>query len=409
MDTLHKSSLGYVVKVDEDKGIVEHIVNTYGIIDHVGDIIELGCFDDAKAEDVRVLNHHLSYALEHVLGHPISVKEVTKKDLPAKIVKDHPDATGGLSVVTQYNLDTPQGLNAFNLIKAGDIKEYSVGFRILEDEMKRIDDRNVRVIIKGQLLEYSPVIWGANPGTETVGVKTVQKMLGLSEDAVMQEVFESMTEAQRESWKSYFDGLSPKEEQTEEPVKKLVPPAVKRFPFRNAENAEDIMKAVAALILKGVDDDMLSEHMGQEIYKALAPIYTEDQIKAMSLSDVQSTIVTQFYRAFPDDQHNMYFVRSVYEDHVVFYNWYDPVPGRHYKVGFTVATGWNVKFEEEIEEGIMQFAKYAFDSGMELNFEIGPDDDDEEDKADPKTDPEPELPDLSALNDVEALLKEINE
>lgn len=166
----------FVIKKDATKGIVEAIVSVTGVTDYHGDVIVEGAFKKTISERGRkckVLNHHNSWSVFDVIGVCIEMREVGRDELPELLLLQYPDATGGLLTVTQYLLNTPEGAGAFARIDAGAIDEYSIGFQCMQYEWKKMEDGStVRLIKEVKMFEYSPVIWGANPATATVGVKS---------------------------------------------------------------------------------------------------------------------------------------------------------------------------------------------------------------------------------------------
>ncbi len=177
MEQKHNSI--FITKVDEALGVVEASVSVFGVIDYGRDIIHPGSFvktiSERKAK-IRVVDQHNTDSIFRVIGMPLNMKEVGRSDLPKEVLDKYPSATGGLLTVTQYLLNTPEGLGAFNRIKSGAINEYSIGYEALdfdygevEVDGKKVRVRNLRVI---KLWEFSPVIWGMNPATVTTDVKS---------------------------------------------------------------------------------------------------------------------------------------------------------------------------------------------------------------------------------------------
>ncbi len=165
-------------KVVNEQGLVEHVVAVTGNIDLGLDRIEPGAFNKTlkeRGERIRVLDQHNTDSVLRVLGKPVAVREVDASELPAEVVKSFPDAKGGLLVQTQFILDNQAGREAFNLVKAGAIDEWSIGFDPTEVAYERatIEGKNVtlRVIKQLKLYEYSPVLWGMNPATTTISAK----------------------------------------------------------------------------------------------------------------------------------------------------------------------------------------------------------------------------------------------
>ena len=169
---------GYVMKADEDTGIVEAYVSIMGIVDEdiPPDMIENGAFTKtiqergpAGANKIRVLHQH---GWSEVIGKPIELVEHGRDQLPAELLEKFPGATGGLFTKTQFVLDVQRARETFALYKAGAMDEWSIGFDTLDSDMDK-DDNSVafRRIKEVRLWEYSPVTWGANQATITTNVK----------------------------------------------------------------------------------------------------------------------------------------------------------------------------------------------------------------------------------------------
>jgi len=175
---------GYVMKADEDTGVVEAYVSVMGIVDEdiPPDMIENGAFTKtiqergpAGANKIRVLHQH---RWDEVVGKPLSLVEHGRDQLPAELLKQYPEATGGLFAQTQFILDVQRAREDFALYKAGAMSEWSIGFDTLEADFdKSADDESFRRIKEVRLWEYSPVTWGANQATITTNVKEVDKQV----------------------------------------------------------------------------------------------------------------------------------------------------------------------------------------------------------------------------------------
>ncbi len=181
--TEHKVFQAFTTKIDAEQGIVEAIVNVFGILDDGGDIVQSGSFVKTlteRARRVKVLNAHNSWDVRSVIGKVLAMREVGRDDLPESVLKEWPEATGGLWTQTQYLLDTPEGKGAFDRIKADAVNEYSIGYEAMQVEYRKVDWRgqqvNARLLKEVRLWEYSPVVWGMNPATATTGVKGDKEM-----------------------------------------------------------------------------------------------------------------------------------------------------------------------------------------------------------------------------------------
>jgi len=191
-----KSFQGYLTKIDDDLGIVEAIVAVMGNIDLGKDIIHPGAFTKTLSErggKVRVLDSHKNDSIMRAIGKPVEIREIGISELPAELLAQYPDATGGLWARTQFLMDEPEGKGAYSRLKAGIIAEWSIGYDTVKggtDYSKvnqngnEITVRNLREI---KLYEYSPVLWGMNEGTTTLVAKT-------SADAAPQATAKEMTD-----------------------------------------------------------------------------------------------------------------------------------------------------------------------------------------------------------------------
>lgn len=174
----YKTFNSYLVKTDQQQGIVESIVAVMGNVDQGDDVIRSGAFTKTISDrfgQIKVLDQHNTDSILRVLGRPVSMRELSREELPADLLAKYPSATGGLYTKTQYNLQTDNGRNAFNLIAAGDVSEYSIGYDPVDTnishEMVDGKQRTVRELRQLRLYEYSPVIWGMNSATQTLSAK----------------------------------------------------------------------------------------------------------------------------------------------------------------------------------------------------------------------------------------------
>lgn len=158
----------------EDERVVKQIFSVMGQIDDVGDVIKNGAYKKTLAERpdrIRVLWQHDAAAPP--IGVPISLSEIGKSDLPKEMRAKYPDATGGLYGEVRY-LDTPRGNEVLTGLRAGAIRENSIGFDPVKWETlsQRNQDSNwadeIRSISEIRLWDISPVNWGANPATQNM-------------------------------------------------------------------------------------------------------------------------------------------------------------------------------------------------------------------------------------------------
>lgn len=171
----HKNTYSIVTKLDDVQGIVEHVVAVMGNTDLGGDVIHPGAFAKTLNErggKVRVLDLHRTDSIMRAIGKPVALREVSTAELPPQVKAAYPTANGALLATTQFLMSTPEGKGAFERLKAGLIDEWSFGYdAISPDFSKGADGKTVRNLREVRLWEYSPVLWGMNPATATLGAK----------------------------------------------------------------------------------------------------------------------------------------------------------------------------------------------------------------------------------------------
>ena len=164
------------LKVIEDQGIVEHLISVFGVEDLGGDIVFPGAFTKTiteRAGMIRVLDSHNTRSALDVVGMPISLAEIGRTELPAKVLEKYPEATGGLKATTQFLMETPEGKGIFDRIKAGAVTEFSFAYDTLDsDHSDKEDGGTVRNLRTLRLWEYSPVVFGMNPATAVTDAKS---------------------------------------------------------------------------------------------------------------------------------------------------------------------------------------------------------------------------------------------
>lgn len=174
-----KQQAGALLDISSSAGIVEAIVSVFGVLDHGNDIVMPGAYAKTileRGRKIRVLDGHNSDSVLSVVGVPLAMRELSREELPAEVLSQWPEATGGLWTRTQYLLNTEEGAGVFARIAAGAVSEYSIGYQVMqagyEDVVWRGQSVSARLLKEIKLWEYSPVVWGMNPATATVQVKT---------------------------------------------------------------------------------------------------------------------------------------------------------------------------------------------------------------------------------------------
>ena len=178
MPTEYKTFPSVVTGTDEAQGIVETVFAVFGNVDSGLDVLHPGSFSKSLAErglKVRVLDHHNAGSIMNVIGRPLELRELTRDELPGDLLTQYPEATGGAYAKIQMLMDTPEGRGAFLRLREKAVDEWSFGYTPLDVDYskalagdKEVTVRNLRTC---KLFEVSPVIWGMNPATATLGAK----------------------------------------------------------------------------------------------------------------------------------------------------------------------------------------------------------------------------------------------
>ena len=149
--------------LDERLGIVEAYVNTMGVRDYDGDVIDPNAFNSSLVEPI-----HIPVLAGHDHG-----------SIVGKVLEAHPHHIGGeeykLFARMQMNLETQGGREAFSNIAGGFIREWSVGFNIPSADAvvyERGGKKAIRRINELDWVEVSSVIRGASPATGTIAAKS---------------------------------------------------------------------------------------------------------------------------------------------------------------------------------------------------------------------------------------------
>lgn len=156
-DGLERKSLELKI-TDADRGLVEAVFSTFNIIDHDGDVLLEGAFEDGAKVRISAYGHR-SWWGELPVGRGTIRAE-----------KDRAVLEG------QFFLSTEGGKETFEVIKQmEELQEWSyslddVETALVSDLPDDLQGAN-RAISKVAVYEVSPVLAGASIGTETLSVK----------------------------------------------------------------------------------------------------------------------------------------------------------------------------------------------------------------------------------------------
>ena len=143
---------------DVDQGLVEAVFSTFGVIDHDGDVLLEGAFEDGAKVRISAYGHR-SW---------MGALPVGRGTIRAE--KDRAVLEG------QFFLSTEGGRETFEVIKQmGELQEYSYSLdeiqTALVSDLPEELQGAVRAIAKVKVIEVSPVLAGASIATETLSVK----------------------------------------------------------------------------------------------------------------------------------------------------------------------------------------------------------------------------------------------
>lgn len=162
---------------------VTGISSILGVKDDARDILENGAFNKTieervnKAKKVRFLwNHDQGQPPVAVIK---SMNVLGRDQLPEAVLKDFPEATGGVEVTRSYH-DFPNADAVFKNLVADGLNEMSFGFIPIKYQfIKESDDQpmylQTRRVQELKMFEVSDVQWGMNPAT--IAVRSAEERL----------------------------------------------------------------------------------------------------------------------------------------------------------------------------------------------------------------------------------------
>jgi phage head maturation protease len=152
--------------LDDRQGIVEAYVNTMGVRDADGDIIDPAAFNTSIKSNLPI---------PVLAGHDQS-------KLVGKVLFAQSEPTGAadehrLYTRMQLNMETQAGQEAYSNIAGEYIREWSVGFNLPAGDAvvyDRAGKETTRRILDLDWVEVSAVIRGASPSTSTIAAKSIK-------------------------------------------------------------------------------------------------------------------------------------------------------------------------------------------------------------------------------------------
>ena len=370
----HKSFPFIELKIDEEQGIVEHLIAIHGVLDLGNDISHPGSFAKTLQERglrAKVLDKHRTDSVMAVVGKPLAMKEVDRSELPDKVLKEYPEATGGVWAQTQFLMETPEGKGAFQRIKAGAVDEFSYGYDAIvydhEDlktkEGEPVTARNLREV---KLYEYSPVIWGMNPAATTIAAKDGDEKelvvrcpkCGFETSAPI-ELDDLMTCPKCETQMERVEAKEPEDDPEQEKVEVTENFIHVPAPGEQGKHKGHRIRTITVSASKGIKGRYCGECKKMisylfdkdkwDVTKAKAWVKKHEKaLKELSHDDIRNAIYEQIQppssRIELEAKKPYYHIEDVFDDYAVIKG----SDGTWYKLPFTVSED-EVKFGEPIE------------------------------------------------------------
>jgi HK97 family phage prohead protease len=153
-----------IMDVDTSTRRVKAVWSRMNNIDLDGDIIVPEAFTKTLTERGPV-GKNLIYSL---VDHQADMNNVIGK--PEEIYVD-----GDMLVAITPIVETQKGTDMLKLYEAGLINQHSIGFSTIKSNLGQNENKDIRYITELKLYEGSAVLWGANPETPTLSVKSQTK------------------------------------------------------------------------------------------------------------------------------------------------------------------------------------------------------------------------------------------
>lgn len=165
---IERKSFEIETKAEGDSGVIEAIVSVFNNVDSYGDRVKYGFFDESLKN--KMPKGVWAHDWKTPVAKTLEARELMPGDplLPEKL-KD----LGGLYIKGQFNMNTQRGRETYSDIKEGIIDEFSIGYTVAQEN---IAPDGARELVKGNLFEWSPVLFGANAQTALISAK------GLNDD-----------------------------------------------------------------------------------------------------------------------------------------------------------------------------------------------------------------------------------
>lgn len=150
---IERKSIQIELKDDQEGTFIARIAKL-DVVDLDGDVTKPGAFPKNKTVLVSAYQHG-----SWMGGLPVGKAVIYEKD-------------GDVLAEGEFNLNTEVGREHYQTVKfTGKIQEWSYGFKIIKAGEDEVDGQPVRLLIKVDPFEISPVIKGAGISTATLAIK----------------------------------------------------------------------------------------------------------------------------------------------------------------------------------------------------------------------------------------------
>lgn len=167
--------------IDEEKKTVKAVWARFGNIDLDGDII----LPEAVTKTIRERGPQGKKMIWSLIDHKASLKTAIGKPMELYVEGD------ALIAVTKI-VDTELGEDIIKMYSEGLINQHSIGFSTIKSDVQNGN----RVIKELMLYEGSAVLWGANPETPTLGMKSID---GIYDELTATQRLEKLSKAMKHS------------------------------------------------------------------------------------------------------------------------------------------------------------------------------------------------------------------
>jgi HK97 family phage prohead protease len=153
-----------IKSTNDDEGIVEAFVNLMGETDHVDDVMTDGVFDRSISRKSKMPKLELP---DHGPHDPVRTGYT---GITGRVLETHQEGDNQY-IKARFNTKTQAGHDAYELVKAGDLPEWSVSWTTLKSHFEKKDNRRVRFIDEIDWHGVAPCDDGVSYGTKTLSVK----------------------------------------------------------------------------------------------------------------------------------------------------------------------------------------------------------------------------------------------